>query len=139
MPLDLNRLDRAISALDEDLELIQDDHFMGTLNEIAQNVLMSGVIQHFELTYEICRVLIERWLRSNCGAEARGVSRREMYRFAGQYELIDGVERWFSYHEERNRTSHRYDEELLLMIDDTIPRFIEDAKSLLNTLRSQDA
>ena len=132
-------MERAITALAAGLERTQDDEFMGRLDEISQNFMRSGVIQHFEFTYEICRVLIERWLRTNYGAEVRGVSRREMYRFAGQYDLIDGVERWFNYHEERNRTSHRYDKELLQMIDDTIPRFMEDAESLLKTLKSQNA
>ena len=139
MPLELNHLERAITALSAGLERTRDDDFMGSLDEVSQNVMMSGVIQHFEFTYEISRVLIERWLRTNYGAEVRGVSRKEMYRFAGQYDLIDGVERWFNYHEERNRTSHRYDEQLLQMIDDTIPQFVEDAQALLHFLRAQDA
>lgn len=138
MPLELNHLERAVSALNAGLERTQDDDLMGGLDEVSQNLMMSGVFQHFEFTYEICRAFIERWLRTNYGSEVRGVSRREMYRFAGQYGLIDGVERWFNYHEERNRTSHRYDEELLQLIDETVPKFIEDAKSLLNTLKSQD-
>ena len=139
MPLQLNHLERAILALEAGLARTQDDEVMGALDDVSQNVMMSGVIQHFEFTYEISRAFIERWLRTNYGAEVRGVSRREMYRFAGQYDLIDGVERWFSYHEERNRTSHRYDEALLQLIDETIPKFIEDANSLLNTLKSQNA
>ena len=139
MPLELNHLERAIAALKAGLERTRDDALMASLDEVSQNVMMSGVIQHFEFTYEISRVLIERWLRNNYGAEVRGVSRREMYRFAGQYDLIDGVERWFNYHEERNRTLHRYDEALLQMIDDTIPSFIEDAEALLHVLSSKDA
>ena len=103
MPLELNHLERAIAALKAGLERTRDDALMASLDEVSQNVMMSGVIQHFEFTYEISRVLIERWLRNNYGAEVRGVSRREMYRFAGQYDLIDGVERWFNYHEENDR------------------------------------
>ena len=139
MSLDLDHLQRAIAALEAAIERACDDDLMGSLDEVAQNVMMSGVVQHFEFTYEICRVHIERWLRTNYGAEVRGVSRKEMYRFAGQYDLIDGVERWFAYHVERNRTSHRYDEELLKVLDETIPSFIEDAKELLRTLEAQDA
>ena len=139
MPLRIDNLERALNALEGSLERTQDDTLMGALDEVAQNTMMSGVIQHFEFTYEICRVLIERWLRENYGREIRSVSRRDVYRIAGERELIDGVERWFKYHEERNRTSHRYDEELLNMLNDTVPEFIEDARALLTTLEARNA
>ena len=138
MSSELDRLERAITALDAGLERTRDDGFMGSLDEVSQNLMMSGVVQHFEFTYEICRILIERWLRENYGADFMGVSRRDVYRYAGEYDLIDGVERWFKYHEERNRSSHRYDEELLLMLDETIPQFIRDARALLATLTDYD-
>lgn len=109
------------------------------MDEVSQNVMLSGVVQHFEFTYEICRTLIERWLRENYGSEVLGVSRKEIYRIAGERNLIDGVERWFTYHEERNRTTHRYDEELLNLVDDTVPRFLADAKSLLEAFRCRGA
>ena len=139
MPLRIDNLERALNALEGSLERTQDDTLMGALDEVAQNTMISGVIQHFEFTYEICRVLIERWLRENYGREIRSVSRRDVYRIAGERELIDGVERWFKYHEERNRTSHRYDEELLNMLNDTVPEFIEDARALLTTLEARNA
>lgn len=139
MPLELNHLERAITALDAGMERIRDDEFMGSLDEVSQNVMMSGIIQHFEFTYEICRVLIERWLRENHGREIISLSRKDVYRIAGERELIDGVERWFKYHEERNRTSHRYDKELLNMLSDTVPRFVHDARTLLDTLTARNA
>ena len=139
MPLRIDNLERALNALEGSLERVQDDSLMGALDEIAQNTMMSGVIQHFEFTYEICRALIERWLRENHGREIRSVSRKDLYRIAGERELIDGVERWFTYHEERNRTSHRYDEELLNMVNDAVPQFIEDARALLDTLEARNA
>ena len=139
MPLELNHLERAISALEAGLAITRDDGVMGQLDEVAQNVMMSGVVQHFEFTYEICRVLIERWLRENYGREVLSVSRKEVYRIAGERDLIEGTERWFVYHEERNRTTHRYDEELLNLLDDTIPNFISDANSLFEILRSRSA
>ena len=139
MPIELNQLERAVVALEAGLSRTQDEAVMGQLDDISQNVMLSGVIQHFEFTYEICRALIERWLRENYSSEILGVSRKEVYRIAGERGLIDGVERWFTYHEERNRTTHRYDEELLNLVDDTIPQFLEDAKSLIEVLRSRGA
>lgn len=139
MPLKIDNLERALTALESGLDKAQDDVFMGALDEVTQNLLMSGVIQHFEFTYEICRVLIERWLRENHGREIRSLSRKDVYRIAGERELIDGVERWFKYHEERNRTSHRYDKELLNMLSDTVPRFVADARALLDTLAARNA
>ncbi len=112
---------------------------MGQLDEISRNVMMSGVVQYFKFTYEICRALIERWLRENYSSEVLGVSRKEIYRIAGERDLIDGVERWFAYHEERNRATHRYNEELLNLVDDTVTHFLDDAKSLLEVLRRRGA
>lgn len=139
MPLRLENLERSIVALEGALVTSMDETVMGALSEIGQNTMRSGVIQHFGFTYEICRVLIERWLRANFSRDVLSVSRKDLYRIAGERDLIDGVERWFNYHQERNRTSHRYDEELLQMIDDTIPAFVDDAKSLLQTFKSQNA
>ena len=134
----MEHLDRAISALEGALETASDVGVMGSLTEIGRNTMRFGVIHQFEFTYESCRLFIERWLLENYGREVAGVSRRDMYRIAGEIGFIDGVERWFSYHEERNRTSHRYDEELLKMLDGTVPRFVEDAKALLSILRARN-
>ena len=139
MPIELNQLELAVAALEAGLSRTQDESVMGQLDDISQNVMLSGVVQHFEFTYEICRALMERWLRENYSSEILGVSRKEVYRIAGERGLIDGVERWFTYHEERNRTTHRYDEELLNLVDDTVPQFLDDAKLLLEVLRSRGA
>ncbi len=139
MPLESDHLRRAIDALEAALERVNDDHVIGSLDEVSQNLMRMGMLRYFVNAYEICRVLIDRWLRENFGRDVASVSRREIYRIAGETGLIDGVERWFVYHQERNRSSHRYDAEMLKMLSDTVPKFVEDANALFAGLSRQDA
>ncbi|HSW45730.1 MAG TPA: nucleotidyltransferase substrate binding protein [Phycisphaerae bacterium] len=54
MPLELDSLRKAVSALNGVLAKSDDAEFMRGLDEVAQNAIKSGVIQHFEFTYELC-------------------------------------------------------------------------------------
>ena len=54
MPLVLDSLQKSIAALRAVLAKANDEAFMSTLDAVAQNAIKSGVIQHFEFTYEMC-------------------------------------------------------------------------------------
>ncbi len=73
--------------------------------------LRAGVIQNFELSYELSWKLLQRVLREMLPPEqVQGVSRRHLYRLAQEKGLIDDVAPWWRFHEARNLTSHVYDE-----------------------------
>ena len=54
MPLELDSLKKAVAALNAVLGKSDDAEFMRGLDEIVQNAIKSGAIQHFEFTYELC-------------------------------------------------------------------------------------
>ncbi|MBM4118598.1 hypothetical protein FJ251_12855 [bacterium] len=53
MPLELHSLKKAVAAMEAVLAKTNDAEFMRGLDDVARNAIRSGVIQHFEFTYEI--------------------------------------------------------------------------------------
>lgn len=96
---------------------------------------MSGVIQHFEFTYELGWKFIKRWLSVNIGkSEVEGLSRRGLFRLAKEFGLIDSVDEWMLFHAARNETSHTYDENTAEEVFEVSIKFLPVAKKLLTQL-----
>ncbi|MCL4233121.1 MAG: HI0074 family nucleotidyltransferase substrate-binding subunit, partial [Deltaproteobacteria bacterium] len=112
-----------------------DESFMSGLDDVARDAIKSGVIQHFEFTYDLCWKFIKRWIETNTGpAVADGVTRRELFRMAAENRLVDDVERWMRHHDARNRTSHSYDPEIAEVVYQAARNFVGDARALLFAL-----
>lgn len=82
---------------------------------------------------------MKRWLSENVGsAYVDSVSRRELFRFAAEHQLIDEVDEWMFFHMGRNQTSHSYDEKTALEIFDASKKFALLATQLLETLEKRN-
>lgn len=139
MPLELDSLKKAVSALNAVLAKSDDTEFMRGLDEVARNAIKSGAIQHFEFTYELCWKFIKRWLAVNVSPTAAdGVARRELFRLAAENRLIDDVEQWMRHHEARNQTSHTYDLEIAESVYVAAHDFARDAQRLLEALEARN-
>lgn len=139
MALELESLKNAVDALGRVIAKSDDEAFMSGLDDVARDAIKSGVIQHFEFTYELCRKFIKRWLETNIGpAVADGVTRRELFRMAAENRLIDNVERWMRHHDARNRTSHSYDPEIAEAVYQAARNFAGDARALLAALAARN-
>lgn len=124
MELDLSSLTKAIKAVDETLQRATDDKLMSQLDDVTQNAIRAGVIQHFEFTYELGWKFIQRWIRLNISPEeAEPLTRRELFRTAARHGLIADPQPWFSYSEARNLTSHIYNLTVAGRIFGTAVRF----------------
>jgi nucleotidyltransferase substrate binding protein (TIGR01987 family) len=78
------------------------------------------MLQRFEFTFELSWKAIQEY------AKYQGISvasPRESFRVAGDLELIDDVETWLEYLEERNKTAHIYDAKMARSIFEKLPRF----------------
>ncbi|MBN1655082.1 MAG: nucleotidyltransferase substrate binding protein [Deltaproteobacteria bacterium] len=139
MSLDLSSLKKAVVALNEVVAKSDDADFMRGLDKVAQNAVKSGVIQHFEFTYELCWKFIKRWLETNVSATSvDGVTRRELFRQAAENRLIDDVEQWIRHHEARNQTSRTYQADIAEAAYEAAHDFARDAVRLLKALEARN-
>ena len=137
--LDLTSFRKSIHALDKLILEVNKYEAFDKLNLTLQGGLKSGVIQNFEVTYELCWKMIKRWLEQNFSSDyVAGVTRHELFRLARESLLISDVDKWMIYHKARNETSHTYH---AITADDvfTIAQdFIHDAKKLLVILENKN-
>ncbi len=145
MPLDLENLQNAIGSLDQALGILQvfEDRenapLMGGTQEAWRRVVQSGVIKHFEFTYELSWLFIKRWLEANVSPNAGdGVTRRELFRLGAENLLIDDVDRWMRYHQARNRMSHTYRQATADEVCAVVPAFLGDSRLLLAALEARN-
>jgi nucleotidyltransferase substrate binding protein (TIGR01987 family) len=137
MNLDLSSLEKALTSLRDSV-----DEVAGVLTEmspILRDTLRAGVIQHFEVAYELSWKMIKRWLEFNVNPESvDGVSRRELFRLAAENQLIDDVDEWMGFHRSRNETSHTYDVTTACEVYDSALDFVNSATLLLARLKQRN-
>lgn len=108
--LNLEKLESTVSALGDALRVWDTFSNKNDMEEAVVNTIRAGVIQNFEVTYDQCWKLMNRWLNINVGRESLHIiTRKDLFREAAEYGLIDNVEQWFKFHAARNNTSHNYD------------------------------
>ncbi|MBI4633807.1 MAG: nucleotidyltransferase substrate binding protein [Deltaproteobacteria bacterium] len=139
MPLDLSSLRKGISSLRTAIE-VADAEKMSVFDRATQDVIRAGVIQNFEFTYELCWKFIQRWLKENHPGEDADLprARRELFRMAARYGLIDDPAPWFVYSDARNMTAHVYDERRAQIVYDVALKFINEAETLLKCLEDNN-
>ncbi|WP_100011804.1 nucleotidyltransferase substrate binding protein [Lentibacillus sediminis] len=77
--------------------------------QLDYDIIYDAVIKRFEFTYELSWKLMKRYLQYTGISELK--SPRATIREAYAYGLIDDGEQWIDMMEDRNKTSHLYDEE----------------------------
>jgi nucleotidyltransferase substrate binding protein (TIGR01987 family) len=113
---------------------------MSHLDDVTQMAIKTGVIKNFEFTYELCWKFTRRWLRENALPEEADIprTRKELFRTAARYRLIESPLSWFRYGDARNLTAHTYNEEVAFDIYATVSDFLKDAQKLLNNLEKRN-
>jgi len=137
-PLDISSLANAINALAESVDVYRESKENPDAKVKTLNTLRSGVIQNFEVAYELSWKFMKRWLEQNINPNITlGISRKEFYRIAKEHLLISDSEKWLEFHEARNETSHSYDKETADEVLKASFEFLDFAKKFLATLESK--
>ena len=139
MPLDLQSFRNSLTSLSNLLDVSESDGRMLRLGEVERDGIRAGVIQNFEVTYELAWKLMSRWLSENVGrTTVDGVTRRQLFRLAAEHRLIEDVDHWMSYHIARNQTSHMYNQEVAYRVYGAASGFVQDARRLLAALEERN-
>jgi nucleotidyltransferase substrate binding protein (TIGR01987 family) len=140
MPLQLDSFRNALASLRAVQAKSEDAVFMAAMDDITREAIRSGVIQHFEFTFELAWKFIRRRLAADIGrASVDGIPRRDLFRIAAENGLIEDVEAWFQYHLARNQTSHTYDPPIAAIVYARSLEFARDATTLLGILEARNA
>jgi nucleotidyltransferase substrate binding protein (TIGR01987 family) len=108
--------------------------------EIDYEIYRSAVIKEFEIILELSGKLLRKVLRDyfHSNKAADKLVFKEIFRQAGLHGLLEleEVERWLTYRDNRNSTSHDYGEELtnktLILIED----FIADTTRVIEVINA---
>ena len=139
MPLDPQSFRNSVTALSDLLAVSESEGRMLRLSEVEREGIRAGVIQNFEVTYELAWKLMARWLSQNVGRTVTdGVARRHLFRLAAEHLLIEDVERWMSHHIARNQTPYMYNQEVARRVCAAASGFVEDARRLLAALEERN-
>ncbi len=95
-----------------------------------------GTIQRFEFSFELAWKALQKHLRSE-GLDC--ASPRSCLRLAWRQRLLEDEEAWLAMLEDRNRTSHTYDEALAIEVYRRLPGHLETLSALSEALHLAQA
>lgn len=131
MKLDFSSMKKAIKSLGRAIARTQ--------KAPADEELRDAVIQRFEYTYELAWKMMKRQIEQESAnpAEIDQLSFKDLLRTAAEKGIISDVEPWLVYRDQRNITSHTYDEAEAKSVYETALGFYKDAETLLSKLEKR--
>ena len=139
MALDLTSLQASLDALARVLLASSAGPQWLSLSAGVQEAVRAGVIQNFEVTYELTWKMMRRWLEANpVAGDTGGASMRQIYRLAAKAGLIESVDLWMEFHHARNQTSHTYNPKTAEFVFTLSQRFLPEARRVLVALESKN-
>lgn len=134
MSLQLDSLVKSIEGLERSIKTA---NRVDNSDEDLLETVRAGVIQHFEVAYEVSWKMIQRWIKENIAIDVK-ITKKALYQRAAEYSLIADVEIWMEYHNARIATSHTYDEDAAIEVFLIATEFVHDAKQLLSVLEERN-
>lgn len=138
--LDLTSLIKTTDSLTQAIADAQNVEFTRTLTPSQHRLIIAGVIQNFEFCYEQTFKMLKRQLEADAASpsEVDQYSFRDLLRTAAEKGLIHHVEDWFEFRQQRNITSHTYDEKKAQSVFAAAIRFQQEASKLLQELKRRN-
>ena len=129
-------MQKAVDSLSEAVANSKDEEFVSSLNESQHRLIISGVLQNFEFTYEITFKMIKRQLEESLAnpAQVDQYNFKDLVRTAAEKGLLRDPVLWFDFREQRNITSHTYDAAKAASVYETAVQFLDEARFVLNEL-----
>lgn len=134
MPLELDHLKMSCDTLTELLEISNDRDQMEQLGEVVEKGVQAGIVQYFELTYELAVKMIRKQLSEIVANPEDLATFSNRMREAANAGLIHDPAAYINYRNIRNRTTHTYDCELTEEAVAAMPEFLESVRFLIEEL-----
>ncbi|MBT4263076.1 MAG: nucleotidyltransferase [Deltaproteobacteria bacterium] len=128
--IDLTSLRSALKSLDKASKR--------SLESPDDEEVRDAVIQRFEYCYELSWKMLRRKLKEDAATpeDVDRMSFKELIREGAVRGFVENPEKWFEYREQRNITSHIYDEKKAKSVYKTAMQFLPDAQKLLDQLEA---
>lgn len=137
--LELEALENSILSLENSIEVYKRISGDNKSDKKLIDALRSGVIQNFEVAFEQSWKFIVRWLNENISyGIAQGITKRELFRLAGEHLLIDDVSKWILFKDCKNQTLHIYSETTAEEVLKSALEFLPYVKYLLKRLKDNN-
>src|SRR3989304_3835970 len=132
MKLDFSPLQKALNSLNRAIVRSQ--------KAPDDEELRNAVIQRFEYTYELSWKMLKRQIEQEfpTPSDVDRLSFRDLLREGAERGMIADVEKWMDYREQRNITSHTYDEDKAKSVYESALSFYDDAKAVLDELERRN-
>jgi nucleotidyltransferase substrate binding protein (TIGR01987 family) len=121
-----------LNTIDITSLLKAENSLIAVLAQPKTEFIRDAAIQRFECTFELAWKTLKRILREQ-GLVAN--SPREVFRLAAQVSLIDDPKQWFAFLDDRNRTTHIYNENIANEIYAHLKIFQQHLTALMNKIR----
>ncbi len=131
--LDLSVIEKAIQSLHEALSELEKDK--------NNSFVRDSCIQRFEYCYDLSAKIITRYLSitSQNPGEIKEMTFQDVIRLAYTKGIVkNSWDIWWEYRDNRNATSHGYDEKRAIEITSKIPNFYHEVVFLFNALSSRN-
>jgi nucleotidyltransferase substrate binding protein (TIGR01987 family) len=138
--VDFSSLKLAISQIEKSLDFSRSQ--MALENPELAMQFRSAAIQAFEYTYELTQKMLKRYLQETEGsaADLDSYTFQEYIRLGYERGLLQAdLREWMEFRKKRGTTSHTYDSEKAEDVFTGIPKFLMEAKYLLNELERRQA
>jgi nucleotidyltransferase substrate binding protein (TIGR01987 family) len=130
--LDLTSFEAANDRLGEALDALA--------SQPDERLFRDAVIKRFEFTYELCHKMLRRYLLLAAAdpEQIQQMSFPDLIRTGNEHGLLLGNwETWSNWRKARGTTSHAYNEEKARQVVEEIPKFLEEARHLLERLKDR--
>lgn len=130
--IDLTPFEKALTSLFEVIKIYNCDK--------TDLIVRDSMIQRFEYTYSISLKMIKRYLALGTFVieNIDGMTFNEMIRLANKMGILrSNLEKWDTYRQKRNLTSHTYDEKVAKDVVSIIEDFALESKFLLDKLKEK--
>ena len=137
--LDISALKKAAQAFDNAITFAQKVEAKPESERefFEYEIACAAVIQHFELSYELCWKTMKRYIEMDIGTQADILTRKDLFRISAERQLIDDFDRWIEFHRARNKSTHIYDEEIANEVYEIAKVFADYLHKFIETIEKR--